>query len=99
MNETRKIFMVCQDEETRKDAADMLKRVSSIMAAVETFVDKLTELDEDAPGAEELAWPMLNRLMLTLMNIYPNGPQQMQVDIKSIGDFTVYAPGEDLKGG
>jgi hypothetical protein len=37
--------------------------------------------------------------MLTLMNIYPNGPQQMQVDIKSIGDFTVYAPGEDLKGG
>lgn len=90
--ESKRVFMVCEDEPTRKDLADMLKRVSSTMAAVEIFMDKLTEMDEDVPGAEDLAWPLVHRMMLTLVSLYPTGPRQMQEDIKSIGDFSVYAP-------
>lgn len=83
-----KIYMVCTSEEVRADAAEMFKRVSAALSAVDTFSDKLTEIDEDGPDFEQEFAPVLNRLILTLMTIYPNS-RQMAVDVKSIGDFTV----------
>lgn len=88
-NETKRVFMVCEDEGTRKDFADLLKRVSSVMSAVETFADKMADLDEDAANLTDLAAPTIERFWLTIVSVYPNGPRQMQSDIKSIGDFTI----------
>ena len=83
-----RVFMVCGDDETAKDVGDCLKRVSAAMSAVDAFSDKCTEVDEDADDFEEVFAPILNRLILTLMALYPN-PKQMAMDIKSLGDFTV----------
>lgn len=83
-----KIYMVCTSEDVRKDAAEMFKRVSAALAAVDTFSDKMTELDEDDPNIADAAAPLVIRLTMTLMQLYPNA-KQMAVDVKSIGDFTV----------
>lgn len=79
---------MCPDEETRKDVGDMLKRVASALAAVDTFTDKMVELDEDAPDLSNKVGSLLERLTLTLMELYPN-PRQFRADIESIGDFSV----------
>jgi hypothetical protein len=83
-----KVYMVCTDDQTSVDVGKLLKRVSSAMSAIDSFHDRMCELDEDSPNLENQVSPLLERLTLTLMSIYPN-PAQMQADIKSIGDFTV----------
>lgn len=81
--------MICTDDELAKDVGDVLRRVSSTMSAFDAFSDGLDKVDEDGPNfAAEFA-PVLERFLLTVTAIYPNGPGQMQADIKSIGDFTV----------
>lgn len=89
--------MICENEETRLDVADMLKRVSSSMSALEVFSDKMADLDEDDPNLTSKVAPMVERLSLTLIMLYPNGPSQMQADIKSIGDFSVKETGGSEK--
>lgn len=88
MSKESRIYMVCEDDETAKEAAIMFQRVSAALSAVDTFADKMSDLDEDAPNLDDLAAPLITRLTLTLMQIYPNA-RQMSVDVKSIGDFTV----------
>lgn len=83
-----KIFMICTDEQTGRDAGELLKRVAAAMSAIDSFSDKMCELDEDAPDLDAKVGPLIERLTLTLMSIYPNA-NQMRADIKSIGDFTV----------
>lgn len=83
-----RVFMICGDDETAKNVGDCLKRVASTMSAMDTYFDKICELDEDAPDFEDKFAPVLSRLTMTMMAIYPN-PKQIQGDIQSIGDFTV----------
>jgi hypothetical protein len=61
------------------------------LSAVDSFSDKMTELDEDGPNLTAQVGPLLERLTLTLMQLYPNA-RQMAADVKSIGDFKSYAP-------
>ena len=87
MNETR-IMMVARTESDRSEAANLMKRVSSAMSVVLTFSDKMADLDEDDADLANQCAPLIERLMLTLMSIYPD-QRQMMADIKSFGDFTV----------
>lgn len=86
--ELARIYMICTSEEVQRESAAMLKRVSAALSAVDTFFDKLTELDEDNPDFVRELGPVLHRLTVTLMALYPNA-RQMAVDVKTIGDFTV----------
>jgi hypothetical protein len=88
MEKPIKVLMVCETEADGADVSAMLKRISSALSAVDSFSDKMTELDEDAPNLTEQVAPMLERLTLTLMSIYPDA-RQMAADVKAIGDFTV----------
>ncbi|MBX3288425.1 MAG: hypothetical protein KF855_03675 [Acidobacteria bacterium] len=85
---THRVLMICKNEEASSDVSELLGRVSSSMAAIETFVDGMVQLDEDGPELADKAAPMLERLFLTLINIYPNAGQ-MTADIGSIGDIAV----------
>lgn len=88
MSEARKIFLVCTDDETSKDVGDRLKRISSALSAVDTLADFMAGLPDDREDEwANLSGPALERLWLTSIQLYPN-PQQMQADIKFIGDFT-----------
>lgn len=86
--ELARIYMICTSEEVRADAAEMLKRVSAALSAVDTFFGKLAELDEDGPDFVRELGPVLHRLTATLMALYPNA-RQMAADVKTIRDFTV----------
>lgn len=83
-----KAFMVCENEDDGREVAAMLKRVAAALSAVDSFSDKMCELDEDSPELTSHVAPLLERLTLTLMSLYPNS-EQFAEDIKAIGDFTV----------
>lgn len=87
-DEQIKVYMVCTNEQDSKAVGEMLKRVSSALSAVDTFSDKMCEMDENAPDLADVAGPAIERLVLTLMGLYPD-PRQMAADYKAIGDFTV----------
>ena len=86
--EQKKILMVCYDDETQRDAGEMFKRVSAALSAVDTFCDASAKLDENAPNLTQQYAPLIERLVLSLMAIYPIS-EQLAIDAKSIGDFTV----------
>ncbi len=83
-----KVIIVCTDQEAEKEVGALLKRVSSALSTLNTFVEAMIKVDEDKPGAQEQAWPLFSRMMMTFIAIYPNADQFTE-DIKSIGDFTV----------
>lgn len=87
-NQEKRVFLVCTDEELAKDVGDCLKRVSAALSSVNAFVDASCDLDENSPDFEQKIGPVLHRLILTLIELYPN-PKQFDADIKAIGDFTV----------
>ncbi len=87
MSEPKRVMMVCRDQETAKDASDMFKHVAAALSAVEAYIDAACELDEDAADFHDKIGPLLMRLSMTLVALYPDY-RQMSTDIKSIGDFS-----------
>ena len=87
MSDKTQVLMVVRTDKDSAEVSAMFKRVSSAMSAIMTFSDKMAELDEDGPNLTAEVGPLLARLTLTLMSIYPNS-RQMDVDIESIGDFS-----------
>jgi hypothetical protein len=83
-----RVAMVCETESEAADVRNMLTRIAAALSAVDTFHDKMSDLDEDAPDLTAQVAPLIERLTLTLMGIYPN-PRQFDLDIKAIGDIAV----------
>lgn len=84
----KKVYMICSDDETAKDVGDCLKRVSAALSAVNSYVDACCELDEDADDFMDKIGPVQMRMTMTLISLYPNA-RQFDLDIQSIGNFTV----------
>lgn len=82
------VYMICRSDETGKLVGDCLKRVAATMSAFNSYIDAAVEIDEDAPDFFDKIGPPLERLTMTVVNLYPD-PRQFEADIKSIGDFTI----------
>ncbi len=84
----RKVLMVCPDDETAQEVGDCLKRVSAALSAVNSYIDACCELNEEAADFMDKIAPVQMRMTMTFMELYPNA-RQFELDIQSIGDFTV----------
>lgn len=85
-----KVLIICDSKQTQEQVAKTLKRLSTAFAAFITFNEYASNLDENSNNlAEEMAKP-LTRLLLTVIQIYPEGPEQMSADVRAIGDFAVH---------
>lgn len=79
--ENEAVRIAFPDEETRQQFQDMMARTALQMVATKTFIDSVTELDEDAPNLTHQIAPILEKFIMDLTMIYPT-PSHFDVDLK-----------------
>jgi len=91
------VIVAADTNDTMRKVEQMFSRFQVTLTALQTFVDNMSELDEDAPDLATQAGPHLEELMLKFIEQYQT-PDHLQVDLDTLRRMVIQ-PSIQPKGG
>lgn len=91
------VIIVTDKEETMHRVEAMFARMQEALTAMQSFVDGMSGLDEDAPDLEKRVGPLLETLTIKFIRQYET-PQHLQADLDTLRRMVIQ-PSLTTKGG
>lgn len=87
VNKEEKVVVGFPNDELRNEFDDFLRRTNGALKSLQTFMDEMAELDEDAPDLTQQCSPFIEKLMTELVLNYPT-PDYLEADLKTLSMVT-----------
>jgi len=83
LNDKERVFIAFPNDDLRSRFDDFQRRTEGALKTIRTFMNEMSEMDEEAPDLTEQCAPVIEKLMTEMVLNYPT-PDHLEADLETL---------------